>query len=367
MIQKAFHAFFDSSSFMPHGHCYLWLRSLLILHIASDCLITLSYYSIPITLVYFAGKRPELPYRWMLLMFGAFIVACGTTHLMEIVTIYIPIYWVSGSIKALTALLSMTTAIALIPLVPKALTLHSPDQLEATNQELRLVNKELEAFSYSISHDLRAPLRGIDGFTRIVMETQADRLEPEGLEQLRRVRASTKRMGMLIDDLLTLARVARTQIHSQPVDLSRLAEDILSALRQNEPQRHVRSIIAGQLTVVGDLALLRVVLENLLGNAWKFTSKQSEAVIELGCQKSAKAPIYFVRDNGAGFDMAYIGLLFGPFQRLHSGEEFAGNGVGLATVQRIIHRHGGRIWAEGRVDHGAVFYFELGSQKGDSV
>src|ERR1700687_6062456 len=229
-------AFFDSSSFLPHGHCYIWLKSLVALHIASDAIITLSYYSIPITLVYFVKQKPDLPYRWMFLMFGAFIVACGTTHLMEVITVYVPIYWVSGSIKAVTALLSVITAITLVPLVPKALALRAPADLEATNQRLRLeieerkraellgaktaadlaaTHKELETFSYSISHDLRAPLRVIDGFSRILLATQSDRLDAEGVEYLRRVRSSTKRMGVLIDDLLALSRLPRPARHEE--------------------------------------------------------------------------------------------------------------------------------------------------------
>jgi PAS domain S-box-containing protein len=609
----------DTDSFMPHGHCYTWLPSLMWLHITSDSLITLSYYSIPVILVYFANKKADLPYKWIFLMFGAFIVSCGTTHLMEIVTIYTPLYWISGGIKAITALLSIATAVALVPLVPKALVLRSPTEEETRAQmsaivesstdaiigktldgiiqswnkgaeriygyfasevigkpisllvppdrtgevpallgrlrhgdhiehyetvrvrkdgvlidvslslspikdgaghvvaasviarditerkrseerfrrvvesapnaivlvdqkgkivlvnaqterlfgyarqelhgqpiemlvpqrfrshhpghrdsffaqpstrsmgagrdlygvrkdgqevpveiglnpietgegvqvlasiiditerkkaeekirrlneeleqkvaertaQLTTANKELEAFCYFVSHDLRAPLRGIDGFSQLVMESQADRLDPEGVENLRRVRASAKRMGTLIEDLLTLSRFSRSEMRRATVNLSVLANEILHDLQEGDPARRVRCDIAANLVTEGDPSLLRIVLENLIGNAWKFTSKRPAAIIELGVQNSDNQLVYYVRDNGAGFDMTYIGQLFAPFQRLHTDEEFPGSGIGLATTQRIIHRHGGTIWAEGNVDHGATFYFTLQSR-----
>lgn len=487
---------------MPHGHCYVWMPGLVWLHQLSDGLITVSYYSIPITLAYFAKKRADLPYRWVFLMFCAFIVACGTTHLMEIVTLHVPYYWVSGSVKAMTAVLSITTAIVLIFLTPKALTLRSDVELAAlareearfrrviestpnsivlvdkeqkivlvnaqaerlfgyTRQELigrpialliperyrqkhpeymtsyfsapatrpmgagrdlfglhkegheipieiglspieteegahvlasiidiaerkraetqvrelneslerRVVertaqltaaNKELEAFSYSVSHDLRAPLRGIDGFSQIVLENHADRLDPEGIAQLRRVRASAKRMGSLIDDLLEFSRLTRADMRWQKVHLSELVEEVVREQRERDPMRRVQCVIAPQIFVQGDPRLLRIALENLIGNAWKFTSRQQEAVVEFGSQQKDGQAIYFVRDNGAGFNMEHTGQLFGAFQRLHSVDEFPGNGIGLATVQRIIHRHAGRIWAEGKPGLGAAFYFTLG-------
>jgi PAS domain S-box-containing protein len=287
--------------------------------------------------------------------------------------------------------------------------------------ELEAANKELEAFSYSVSHDLRAPLRSIDGFSRILLEDYRDKLDAEGQDSLKRVRAASQRMGELIDDLLKLSRASRTEMCRTEVDLTALAGEVAAELQRAEPARPVRWVIAPGLAVTGDPQLLRVVLDNLLGNAWKFTGKRTDPVIEFGADDGKESdksrvasdecrvtsgeedirsspvtlhpspvthsplPInlhptpatrdsspatrhpslvtFFVRDNGAGFDMAYAGKLFSAFQRLHSTADFPGTGIGLATVQRIVHRHGGRVWAEGEVDHGATIYFTLGAKE----
>lgn len=240
-------------------------------------------------------------------------------------------------------------------------------QAQALNQglrqaiiELKAVNKELEAFSYSVSHDLRGPLRTIDGFSQALLEDCQDQLDTTGQDYLRRIRAATQRMGFLIDDLLTLSRVTRSDMKQETVDLSRLANHICMDLQQTEPKRQVEFIIQPGLLVQGDIHLLQVVLTNLLNNAWKFTARHPQARIEFGMLLPENGiPVYFVRDDGIGFDMNYVNKLFSPFQRLHRINEFAGNGIGLATVQRIVHRHGGRVWAEGSIDQGATFYFTL--------
>jgi signal transduction histidine kinase len=226
--------------------------------------------------------------------------------------------------------------------------------------QLETANKELEAFSYSVSHDLRAPLRSIEGFSRALMEDCADRLDDAGTDSLKRIVASTVRMGQLIDGLLNLSRVTRAEIRGRRVDLSSLAREIVDELRQGEDGRRVECDVAGGAVVEGDPALLRAVLQNLLGNAWKFTRKRDEARIEFGVAKESGETAYFVRDNGAGFDMTYSDKLFGAFQRLHGQNEFPGIGIGLATVQRIVSRHGGRAWATGAPDKGATIYFTLG-------
>lgn len=223
---------------------------------------------------------------------------------------------------------------------------------------LEATNKELEAFAYSVSHDLRAPLRSIRGFSEILRERCAGKLDPDDEDLLRRTYESCQHMDRLIDDLLTLSRLSSAELRRHPVQLTALAQSVADELRQAEPDRDVEFVAAPGLTAQADARLMRVVLENLLRNAWKFTSGKTRARVELGFTNDPE-PAYFVRDDGAGFDMAHAGRLFGVFQRLHSTKEFPGTGIGLATVQRIINRHGGRVWATGAVNRGAAFYFTL--------
>jgi len=225
--------------------------------------------------------------------------------------------------------------------------------------QLEAANAELDAFAYSVSHDLRAPLRSLDGFSQALLEDWADRLDAQGTDYLQRVRSASQRMAQLIDDLLNLSHVTRAQMQVGPVDLSALAGGIATELRERDPSRQVEFAIAPALVVQADRGLMGVVLDNLLGNAWKFTGQRQRAHIEVGVTPHNSRPAYFVRDNGAGFDMTYADKLFGAFQRLHGSREFEGSGIGLATVQRIIHRHGGRVWAEAAPDRGATFYFTL--------
>jgi len=225
--------------------------------------------------------------------------------------------------------------------------------------QLEAANKELESFAYSVSHDLRAPLRGIDGFSQALLEDCEERLNEEGKDYLARIRLAAQRMGHLIDDLLRLSRLTRAELRHEAVNLSKAAEEILKELRESAPERELKIEITPNLNTRGDRYLLRVALENLLSNAWKFTSSQDRARIEFGVEKFEGENVYFVRDDGVGFDMTYADKLFGAFQRLHGTTEFPGSGIGLATVQRIIHRHEGRIWAKSEVGKGSTFYFTL--------
>lgn len=509
---------------MPHGGCYLWTKSLIALHAISDGLITLSYYSIPFTLIYFVRKRKDLKFHWMFICFAVFILACGTTHLMEIWNIWHASYWLSGSIKALTAAASVPTAILLVRLVPQALALPSPDalrtaydqleekvqqrtadlQLEiaerkraevalreseqrfrmmanampqlawnaradghvlwyndrwyeytgttpeqmagwgwqsvhdplelpkileswkaciATGErfdmtlplrgadgsfrmfltrvipmrdaagnvaqwfgtntdvselkraeellaervlqrtaELEAANKELEAFSYSISHDLRAPLRAVRGFAGVVLEDFSLHLPEEGRHYLQRIRVRSQHMGALIDDLLEFSRLSRQSVNWQNVDTAGLVREVLDELKPQCDSRPMEIQFGELPTCQGDPGLLKQVWVNLLSNAIKYTIGREPAIIKIGCEREKSENIYFVRDNGAGYDMQYADKLFGVFQRLHPAESFEGTGVGLAIVQRIVHRHGGRIWGEGAVNHGATFRFTLGER-----
>jgi light-regulated signal transduction histidine kinase (bacteriophytochrome) len=226
-------------------------------------------------------------------------------------------------------------------------------------EEKSRANHELESFSYSVSHDLRAPIRAINGFTHILLDEYNDKLDPDALKHLRRVSDAGRRMGELIDDILRLSRVTRSEIHRVPVDLSMLAQSVMGELQNAYKDRSVQVEIATGLKVNADLNLMRILLENLLGNAWKFTQKHASARIEFGVTQRDNLVTYFVRDDGAGFDMAYVNKLFGAFQRLHDASDFDGTGIGLATVQRIVNRHGGKVWAEGAVEQGATFYFTL--------
>jgi light-regulated signal transduction histidine kinase (bacteriophytochrome) len=233
-------------------------------------------------------------------------------------------------------------------------------EVDRRNIELEVLNKELEAFSYSVAHDLRSPLITIDGFAQVLVENTTQMLDEPNRKHLERISTAVRRAHRLINDLLGLSKIVRAPLVVTTVDLSRLAREVLKSLQDNAPTRVAEFTVTEGLSVEGDSGLLRIVLENLLSNAWKFTGRQARSQIEFGSGVDRTGrPVYFVRDNGAGFDPRYATKLFSPFQRLHSETQFPGTGIGLATVQRIIHRHGGEIWAESAVDCGAAFYFTL--------
>jgi light-regulated signal transduction histidine kinase (bacteriophytochrome) len=243
---------------------------------------------------------------------------------------------------------------------PFEMTLRLDRELRKAKEAAEAANRELESFSYSVAHDLRAPLRSLDGFSNMLIEDCRDRLSEDGHRYLKHIRDAVQQMRGLIEGLLELSRVARGAIGDERVDLSALVEHIAKRLRAAEPGRQVEFAVQPGVFAFGDPHLLRAVLENLLGNAWKFTGKRERARIEFGQRHEGDETANFIRDNGAGFDMAHAAKLFGVFQRLHGAEEFQGTGIGLATVQRIVRRHGGRVWAEGAVGEGATFYFALG-------
>lgn len=516
---------FATAGFDPHGECFLWNPGLVGTHVISDGIIGLSYMAISGNLAYLVYKaRQDMPFHWVILSFGVFIVACGATHFIEILTIWSPVYWLSGVVKVITAAASISVALVMPPLVPRALGLisaakrteeqrveliaansalaqanrdlhaenterrraeqalrQSEEQLctvvanadlilfafdlegkitlaegrgleavgsapgamigqsvfdiykgqsellsicqqalkgeadtgiynfdgmileyhltpahdetgrvtgatgvaiDVTEQkkaeaaieqmnekfEQRIVErttsleaavKELEAFSYSISHDLRAPLRAVSGFSNALLQYHSGQLDAGAKRYLGLIKSNTVTMGQLIDDLLSFSRLNRQQMSQHPIDMTLLARSVIDDLSQTNPEQALSVSLGDLPSTVGDRAMIRQVLANLLSNAVKFTRNTQSAQIEVGSYHDENSNVYYVKDNGAGFDMQYAGKLFGVFQRLHSIKEFEGNGVGLALVQRIIQRHIGRVWGEGEVGKGATFYFTL--------
>jgi PAS domain S-box-containing protein len=241
----------------------------------------------------------------------------------------------------------------------RKLTTELEERVRERTAQLETANRELEAFAYSVSHDLRAPLRAMSGFSHLLLEYYGEKLDDQGRHYLQRMDQVSQRMGKLIDDLLSLSRLTRVEMRRERVDLSAMARVVAAELQEREPGREVEFVISERLVARGDPQLLRVVLENLLGNAWKFTAKHFQARIEFGRVNQRGKPVYFVRDDGVGFDMAYVEKIFKAFQRLYPSDEFEGSGIGLATVERIITRHGGEVWAEGEVGKGATFSFTL--------
>jgi signal transduction histidine kinase len=350
-----------SSAFLPHAYCYLWNRPLIWLHVSSDGLIGLSYLAISATLGIMVWRgRQWVPFSWMFLAFGTFILACGAGHFLEILTLYRPLYWVTGYEKALTALVSVITATALPSLVPKAVALARAEvEVRERTSELERSNRDLESFSYSVSHDLRAPLRHIHGFTRILRDDYAATLPADAQRYLERIEHGAQEMGMLIDDLLKLGRIGRQELSRAAVPLESLVTEAIAELHAHREKDGAEFHIAPLPVIACDRGLMKMVLINLLSNALKFSRHRSPAVIEVGAQQRDGECAVFVRDNGVGFDMKYAEKLFGLFQRLHRAEDFEGTGVGLAIVASVVQRHRGRAWAESKPDAGATFFFTV--------
>ncbi len=388
---------FNTEGFPPRWLCGTgWLPFTGWFMIVSDLMIFGAYSSIPLLLLYFVNKRKDMVFPKIFWLFAAFIFACGVSHLLDAMMFWWPAYRLNALEKFATGLISWTTVAALIPIVPQALALKSPaelekeiaerraaeDKLKSLNEnlerivaertqelsekawQLETVNKELEAFSYTVSHDLKAPVRKIEQFNGLIQAQYAEQVNDEMKEYLGRISANTNQMITLIDDLLTFSRVTNSALNREQLDLSRIARQIGDGLREHEPERKIEITIQDGLNAVGDPSLLQAVLQNLLENAVKYTSLKEHAKIEFGEMDQNGKRVYFVRDNGVGFDMKDARRLFKPFQRLHDVSIFPGTGIGLANIQRIISRHGGRVWAEGTPDEGATFYFTLPEFRG---
>jgi light-regulated signal transduction histidine kinase (bacteriophytochrome) len=324
----------------------------------ADLAVAIAYFTIPILLFRIARRRRELKFRSVILCFGAFIVASGITHVMHVLNIWYTALWLEAILKVITAILAIPTAVLLWRSLPDVLSMPSQRQLRDANEQLARANRELEAFTASVSHDLRSPLTTIAGQAGL-LELSMPHASEEQRRRLTKIQASVKQMSDLIDALLALSRISRHTLHREMIDASALAHTIVHDLRQSEPHREAEITIQPDLHVHGDRRLIGDLLRNLLANAWKFTGKTSSPRIELGGAALGPMATLYVRDNGAGFDMAHAQKLFRPFHRLHSANEFDGSGIGLATVARIVERHGGRVWAESKPNEGAVFYFTL--------
>ena len=369
---------FGTTSFMPHGYCLLWRPDLVALHAISDGVIAICYFTIPACLWYFAKRRTDLEFRGLFLLFAAFILCCGLTHLIALITLWDPIYVTDGLVKALTAIVSVASVYALLPVIPKALALPGfAETLRANREMARVVaerealvadrtseltaaNRELEAFAATIAHDLRSPLRSINGFSQVLVEEYSGALDTSGQEIVNRIRLATLRMSTDIDDLLLLSRLARTPVQICEVNLSSMAEVIVSDLQGRSPNRKVDVLVKDGMVARCDRNLMRIAVSHLVKNAWKFTSREEQARILFGCKTWRGRDVFYVEDNGVGFDMAYATKLFHPFHRLHSPTEFPGNGMGLALVARIIARHGGQVKAKSSLGKGTRIIFTLG-------
>ena len=329
------------------------------LHLGADLLLFFAYLFIPLLLLHILRKHSRLRFDTTLACFAVFGIASALIHLMSALNIWQVHYQIAGLIKLIAALTSIPAAVLLARLVLRILSLPGHKEVSEANEALTRANREMEAFTASVSHDLRAPLGTIAGQAGMLEMSLGARATTDDRKRLQRIQGGIKQMAELIDALLALSRLSRYTLHKELIDASSLAQSIVTDLQQRDAARHVVVNIAAGMLVHGDRRLLTTMFSNLLGNAWKFTARVSDAYIEVGQVKEGPIGTLYVRDNGAGFDMAYSHKLFQPFQRLHTQSDFSGTGIGLATVARIVERHGGRIWAEAKPGGGATFYFTM--------
>ncbi|MFW6085911.1 MAG: sensor histidine kinase [Myxococcota bacterium] len=380
-----------SLDFMPHGHCYFWRPEVLWLNVGSDALIALSYYSIPLALFVFVRRREDIAFKQVFLLFGAFILACGSTHVLEAVTVWHPIYRFEGMLKLLTALVSAVTAVALWKLMPNALALPSPAQLAEANdqlraevgqreraeaelrtlnaeledrvrqrtEELRRSNEDLEQFAYVASHDLQEPLRAVSMYVQLLERRYADQLGADGKKFVGYATEGAARMRELIHDLLAYSRASTQEQHLQTIE----AEDAFA--RAEATVRNALEEAGGQVThdplpaVRADQTQLAQVFQNLLSNAIKYRSPDEPLQVHVWAERDGGMVTFHVRDNGIGIEPAYHEQVFEPFRRLHTRAENPGSGLGLSICKRLVERHGGRIAVESAPGRGATFHVEL--------
>jgi two-component system, chemotaxis family, sensor kinase Cph1 len=368
------------SGFMPHGFCYQWRPDILWMHVVSDAVVALAYFSIPITLIYFLRHRQDIPFRWLIGLFAAFIILCGLTHVFGIWTVWQPVYGLEGLVKALTALVSIFTAMALVPIIPEALKLRSPAELEAANRQLEAEvesrraaerrleevvenlyrsNEELEQFAYIASHDLQAPLRTVVSFSGLLQQECKGRLSPNADEYCQYIVDGGVRMQALINDLLQLSRVNRDTAPPAPVSMGEALGD---ATRQLQALVRDRGAVieAGALPVVmGNPVQLSQLLQNLLANAIKYQPAGQTPRIRISADRRGDDWHFVIEDNGIGIPEKHLQVIFEIFRRLHTDDQYPGTGIGLSLCKKIVARHGGRIWVESEPGRGSRFHFTL--------
>jgi chemotaxis family two-component system sensor kinase Cph1 len=349
---------------MPHGHCYLWDPLVLWSHVISDSVICVAYYSIPLILFAFVRKRRDVPFNAIFIIFGVFIMACGTTHLFDVVTVWDPMYRLSAFVKIITAVVSVTAVLMLIPIMPKALALPSlqaaNDQLNKTTNDLRRSNAELEQFAYIASHDLQEPLRMVSVYVDLLKERHAKDLDPQAIDYLRRAAAGAERMHLLIASLLAFARIDQRPVSSVMMRAKMALSDALSNLAPIISESHA----AITYDDLGDVCMgkthLTQVFQNLISNALKFRKPDGGVpTVHIAVERWNGQTIISVRDNGIGIDPAHFERIFLVFQRIHDPGRYEGSGIGLASVRKIVERHGGRIWVESTPWVGSVFRISL--------
>lgn len=370
----------DPTPLMPHSFCFVGRQDLILLHVLGDLTIALAYFMIPVTMMYFLRRyRNRISFNWAIALFAAFITLCGVTHVFGIITIWHPVYYLEGWIKALTALVSLATALAIIPLVPKLLAMRSPQELQESNHRLqeeillresaeRNLRKslteqkraaaELEQFAYITSHDLQAPLRNISGFSRLLSQRYKSKLDGDALEFLEFIEQGTRQMQTLINDLLALSRVGRTDSPFEKKPLGSTLDKARRAL-ESEFERSGATLIAENLPeITADHSLLQQLFQNLVGNAIKFQPQGGKPVIEVYCDRRKDDWHITVIDNGIGIPADQLENIFAVFRRLHGPDEYEGTGIGLAICRKIVAYHGGQIWAESR-PKGAEFHIQI--------
>ncbi len=368
LFPNLIHALLRSDQFMPHATCYLRNPQMIWLHVSSDLVIGISYVCISTTLAFLVWKASrDIPFHWMFLAFGLFIVTCGFTHFMEVWTVWQPVYWLAGYVKLICGIASAATALALFPLVPKVFALINSVRLsERRKADLESANHDLEAFAYTVSHDLRAPLRAIQGYaTAFDLDFEKD-LQPEAKKYLARISEASKRMESLLSDMLQYSRVSRTEIQLSPVSLQSAIGDATRELQADINQSQAEMVLEPPLPdVIANTMLLTQVLSNLLSNALKFVPNGIRPRVQVRAREHDGFVRVSVTDNGIGIPPEYREKIFGVFQRLHTEEEYPGTGIGLAIVQKAMLRMNGRVGVDSPSAGGSCFWIEL--PKADST